>query len=213
MLGGANRLAVEGADGRWEVLGFCEAELVAPGRYRLGRLLRGLFAGPGPAARAGARVAVLDDAAVPLGLKVHETGGMLTLAAVPAGLPAGHPSARAVSFTPRRFELEPLAPVHLRLDRTEGEFSLSWIRRTRIGGDDWRSADVALDEPQEQYRVRLTSGVAVLFEIVVYGPQWRFGEERLYGIYGGVPATIEVAIAQLSVRYGAGQEASRTFHL
>ena len=38
---GANALAVEPAPGVWEVLQAGVAELIAPGRYRLSRLLRG----------------------------------------------------------------------------------------------------------------------------------------------------------------------------
>ena len=41
LFAGANALAVEAAPGTWEVLQFGVAELIAPGRYRLTRLLRG----------------------------------------------------------------------------------------------------------------------------------------------------------------------------
>ena len=39
LFGGANALAVEATPGVWEVLQFGVAELIAPGRYRLSRLL------------------------------------------------------------------------------------------------------------------------------------------------------------------------------
>src|SRR5690606_12305107 len=41
VLAGANRIAVETDSGLWEVLGFHEAELIAPKTYRLTGLLRG----------------------------------------------------------------------------------------------------------------------------------------------------------------------------
>ena len=69
LFGGANALAVEAAPGVWEVLQFGVAELIAPGRYRLSRLLRGqrgtegAMGAPTPA---GARVVVLDEALAPL---------------------------------------------------------------------------------------------------------------------------------------------------
>ena len=69
LFGGANALAVEAAPGVWEVLQFGVAELIAPGRYRLTRLLRGqrgTEGAMGAPAPAGARVVVLDEALAPL---------------------------------------------------------------------------------------------------------------------------------------------------
>ena len=51
LFGGANALAVEAAPGVWEVLQFGVAELIAPGRYRLSRLLRGQRGTEGAMAR------------------------------------------------------------------------------------------------------------------------------------------------------------------
>ena len=69
LFGGANALAVEAAPGGWEVLQFGIAELIAPGRYRLSRLLRGQCGTEGAIGTptpAGARVVMLDEAVVPL---------------------------------------------------------------------------------------------------------------------------------------------------
>ena len=41
LFAGANALAVESTPGVWEILQAGEAELLAPGKYRLTRLLRG----------------------------------------------------------------------------------------------------------------------------------------------------------------------------
>ena len=69
LFAGANALAVEAAPGVWEVLQAGVAELIAPGRYRLSRLLRGqrgTEGAIGSPAPAGARVVVLDEALAPL---------------------------------------------------------------------------------------------------------------------------------------------------
>ena len=50
VLGGRNRIAVEAAPGCWEVIGFTQAVLDAPGRYQLSGLLRGLGASEAQAA-------------------------------------------------------------------------------------------------------------------------------------------------------------------
>jgi hypothetical protein len=55
LFGGANALAVESAPNTWEIVQAADAELIAPGRYRLTRLLRGqrgtegAMANPAPA--------------------------------------------------------------------------------------------------------------------------------------------------------------------
>ena len=66
LFGGANALAIESAPGVWEIVQAGAAELLAPGRYRLTRLLRGqrgTEGAMGNPAPAGARVVVLDDRA------------------------------------------------------------------------------------------------------------------------------------------------------
>ena len=66
LFGGANALAIESAPGVWEIVQAGAAELLAPGRYRLTRLLRGqrgTEGAMGNPAPAGARVVVLDDSA------------------------------------------------------------------------------------------------------------------------------------------------------
>ena len=61
---GANALAVQNADGDWEIVQFANATLTAPGQWTLTRLLRGRRGSEGamrsPVA-AGARVVVLND--------------------------------------------------------------------------------------------------------------------------------------------------------
>lgn len=69
LLGDANALAVESSPGQWEILQAGSAELIAPGRYRLTRLLRGQRGTENAVANLvaiGARVVVLDSAVTPL---------------------------------------------------------------------------------------------------------------------------------------------------
>lgn len=92
LFGGANAVAVESTVGQWEIVQAGGAELNAPGRYRLTRLLRGqrgtehAMGNPAPA---GARVVVLDAtlASLPIAEAAIATGGVLTLfiAAPPNG--------------------------------------------------------------------------------------------------------------------------------
>ena len=60
--------------------------------------------------------------------------------------------------------LRPFKPVHLRLKRSGREASLSWIRQSRIEGENWTGLDVPLGEETELYRVQLLSDGQVIFE-------------------------------------------------
>jgi len=68
---------VENTAGTWEIVQAGDAELIAPGRYSLTRLLRGqrgteaAMANPAPA---GTRVVVLDDALASLPISEAELG-------------------------------------------------------------------------------------------------------------------------------------------
>jgi len=46
----------------------------------------------------------------------------------------------------------------------DGQTTLNWTRRTRIGADSWAGLDVPLGEETEQYRVQLWSDGAVIAE-------------------------------------------------
>jgi GTA TIM-barrel-like domain/Putative phage tail protein len=92
LFGGANALAVESAPGVWEIVQAGAAELIAPGRYRLTRLLRGqrgTEAAMGNPTPASARVVVLDSVLAPLPIAEADLG-------LPWNWRIG-PAARAVS--------------------------------------------------------------------------------------------------------------------
>ncbi|MFV0666068.1 hypothetical protein [Denitromonas sp.] len=77
LFGGANALAIERAPVVWEIVQAGAAELLAPGQYRLTRLLRGqrgtedAMGNPAPA---GARVVVLDDSLASLPIAEADLG-------------------------------------------------------------------------------------------------------------------------------------------
>jgi len=68
--------------------------------------------------------------------------------------------ARAAGRASRPFELSyaarhlrPLSPVHGKAEINSGQIKVSWIRRTRKGGDNWSGLDVPLGEDISLYRV------------------------------------------------------------
>ena len=208
VLRGANTAAVEAAPGVWEVLQFREAELAAPGEYRLDGLLRGqagteaFIAAPTPA---GARFVLLDGAPGRLEAAADEIGLATRYRIGPAHLPLGDAAFVEMTATPAAVGLRPYAPVHLTATRDgAGGFALRWTRRTRQGGDVWGVAEAPLAEESERYRVRVTQAGVVARSFETTAPSARYdaamrAEDALVGQFG-------VSVAQVSAAFGPGPE-------
>src|SRR5690606_13624875 len=112
LFGGANALAVESAPGVWEVVQAGVADLIAPGRYRLSRLLRGqrgTEAAMGHPTPAGARVVVLDDSIASLPIGEADLGLPWNWRIGPANRPMSDETYVAQTFTPQGVGLRPFA--------------------------------------------------------------------------------------------------------
>jgi len=110
LFAGANVLAVEAAPGQWEVLQAGNAKLVAPGRYRLTRMLcgqRGTEATMANPALAGARVVILDTAVSVLPVAQADIGLAWNWRIGPASRPVSDANYRAATFTPAGIGLRP----------------------------------------------------------------------------------------------------------
>jgi hypothetical protein len=110
LFGGANALAIESVTGTWEIVQAGTADLIAPGRYRLTRLLRGqrgteaAMANP---ALAGARVVVLDEALASLPIAEADLGLPWNWRIGPASRSVSDETYVAASFTPVGVGLPP----------------------------------------------------------------------------------------------------------
>ena len=112
------------------------------------------------------------------------------------GLPLLDEDAAAATADRRRAELAATgAPGQ---DR-----GLSWIRRTRIGGDRWEVPEVPLGEETESYVVRVMQGTQILREAVTQTPGWIY--DLAAQSADGVVGAYEVHVAQVSALYGPGQ--------
>ncbi len=136
LFGGANALAVETAAGVWEIVQAGQAELIAGGRYRLTRLLRGQRGTEhaiGDPAPAGARVVVLDTTLASLPIAEADLGLPWNWRVGPAARAVSDASYAALGFTPTGRGLVPFAPVHVeqpwRTVRSPGDLTIRWTRR------------------------------------------------------------------------------------
>ncbi|MEZ5983663.1 MAG: hypothetical protein R3C54_15285, partial [Parvularculaceae bacterium] len=112
--------------------------------------------------------------------------------------------------------LRPLAPVRLAANRVMGGVRLSWIRRTREGGDGW-DGEVPLGEAYERYRVSIFEGETLLREAETPDPAYFYSDEEIEADFG--PAGLDGAVdptftvAQLSDRVGPGLAARKSFNV
>src|SRR5262249_14402893 len=138
------------------------AALAAPGRWTLSRLLRGQ-AGSEGAMRdpvpAGARVVLLDRAPAQLALTQDQVKLPFHYLWGPKGKGLSDPAFQGGVMSFDGTGLRPLSPVHLSAVWRGGDLILSWIRRTRIGGDSWDQTEVPLGEESEQYQVAIGARV------------------------------------------------------
>jgi hypothetical protein len=224
LFGGANALAVETAPSVWEIVQAGAAELIAPSRYRLTRLLRGqrgTEAAMGNPTPAGARVAVLDSALAPLPIAEADLGLPWNWRIGPAARSVSDASYTALAFTPAGRGLVPFAPVHVaqpwRTARSPGDLTIRWTRRSRaLVADAWEQVEVPLAEDLESYDVQILDGAAVKRTLtssmtsVVYTAAQQTAD---WGALLGPGQTLAIRIYQLSNRLGRGDPAAVTLVL
>ncbi len=218
LFGGANALAVETGPGKWEVVQAGAAELIAPGRYRLTRLLRGqrgTEAAMGNPTPAGARVVVLDSALAPLPIAEADLGLPWNWRIGPAARAVSDASYTALTFTPAGRGLVPFAPVHIeqpwRTARSPGDLTIRWTRRSRaLVADAWEQVEVPLAEDAESYDVQILDGASVKRTLtssttsVIYTAAQQTVD---WGAPLGPSQTLAIRIYQLSNRLGRGDPA------
>jgi hypothetical protein len=221
LLGGANALAVESAPGIWEVLQAGSAELIAPGRYRLTRLLRGqrgtegAMADPVPA---GARVVVLDSMLADLPVTEADLGMAMNWRIGPASKPVSDETYVAQTFTPEGVGLRPFAPVHVeqpwRKARVPGDLTIRWVRRDRsLAADSWNAVEIPMSEASESWQVEILDGATVKRSLttattsVVYSAADQSAD---WGAPLGSGNALTVRIAQIGQMFGAGAALTTT---
>ena len=215
VLGGGNAAAVQNDDGRWEIFQFAQAELVDERTYRLSRLLRGQSGSEQAMASGmpvGARFVLLDASLVPIARGLDALDRPLSLRLVGRGRSTDDVSATALTLTPDRTALLPLAPVHVTAARRSDGVHVSWIRRTRIDGDGW-AADVPLGEDSEAYRIDILAGSTVKRSIACTTPQAMYAAADEIADFGAPQASLHLRVAQMSGTVGAGRATELTIDL
>ncbi|TFF20569.1 hypothetical protein E3C22_16825 [Jiella endophytica] len=208
LFAGGNVCAVECADGGFEVLQFESAAEIAPGEFRLSRLLRaqgGTEDAMAAGALTGALFALLDGSSEALSVTAGEIGRVLDYRVQPLGRSRSDAAVVSQSHAIGARSVRPLSPVHLSADFAgDGAISLAWIRRTRIGGDNWAANEVPLGEEAERYRVEIGDGAGSNLTVETVEPRYNLSTAAQIDRFGALPAALDIAVAQLSPVWGAG---------
>ncbi|MBU3029771.1 baseplate multidomain protein megatron [Paracoccus marinaquae] len=224
LFGGANALAIESATGIWEIVQAGTADLIAPGRYRLTRLLRGqrgteaAMTNPAPA---GARVVVLDEALASLPIAEADLELPWNWRIGPASRSVSDETYVAANFTPEGAGLRPFSVAHVeqpwRRPRTQGDLTIRWTRRSRaLAADSWRAVEVPLIEEVEAYEVEILDGATVKRMLSATTTSAIYTAAQQTTDWGGLLApgdTLTIRIFQLSALIGRGAAKTVTLQL
>lgn len=210
MLNGAN-IAAYGANGRWEILQFQNATLNIDGTYTLDTFWRGDKGtewATGLHAANDYFVLMTDPDLAFVGMPTDSIGQPRDYRAVTAGTDID--SAASQAFTYSAVNLETLSGVHPRGSRSAGDLTITWQRRTRVGGA-WRDfVDVSLGESSESYEVDIMDGATVKRTISATTPSVLYTSAMQVTDFGSAQSSVTVNIYQLSAVVGRGYKLEAT---
>ncbi|MCU0905158.1 MAG: glycoside hydrolase/phage tail family protein, partial [Tabrizicola sp.] len=207
VLNGANAIAIgDGSTGRWEILQFETAALVAPDVYELAGRLRGQAGSDGlmpDVWPAGSYVVLLDAALTQIDLAVSSRGLQRDYRFGASGRGLDDPNVVQVSAAFDGNGLRPYPVAHLKVSGVSGsDVAVTWIRRTRIEGDSWQQTEVPLGEDVESYLVRVLEGNTILATYVVGAPLFQYPAAAQ--LADGISGAFSVEVAMTSTRFGPG---------
>lgn len=208
LFSGSNTFAY-GAHGRWEIIGAKTCTQNSDGSWSLGNLLRGRFGTEWAAAlhAAGDALVLLNSATPFVGQVTSAIGSAKTFRGVTSG--RGIDTASDLSFTYQGANLECVAPVYLNGSRNVStlDWTLTWVRRTRVGGE-WRDfVDAPLGEPAENYVVEIwsdSSYTTLKRTLTSTTTTKTYTNAQQVTDFGAAVATLYVKIYQVSATVGNG---------
>jgi GTA TIM-barrel-like domain/Putative phage tail protein len=213
LLAGANVAALRTASGAWEVLQFTTATLIAAQTYQLSGLLRGQAGtevAMEPLLAAGASFLLVSNTLTAIDLTAAQVGLPLQWRIGPAVKDMGSANYVQVSHAFLGLGARPLSPVHVRGSRRGDDLALSWVRRTRRGGDNWVSSDVPLAEDSERYEADILDGTTVKRTLSSVTPDATYTAAMQVADFGAVQPSINLKVYQLSATWGRGVAANAT---
>lgn len=207
VLGGENLAAIRHDNNIWEIIQFQNATLISENEYELQGLLRaqgGTDDALETIASSGADFLLIDEAIAPVNMSINEIGLSHYWRYGPAPYVIGHPSyqTKQIIYTARG--LRPYSPVHLRAMNQNGDFAISWIRRSRIGGDSWELNEIPLGEQTEHYEIDILNNGTPIRTLASTSPSiiYSAGDQQID--WGSAQQSYHVRVYQRAEIYGRG---------
>ncbi len=189
-----------------EIIAFTTATLTAADTYEISGLLRGLFGTEDRATGHGIndRFVLLDINTISRynpGLNDINKSRLYRAASIFTDADA----ADQVSFTNLAVGLRPYSVVHEKGLRSGNDIQLSWVRRSRIGGQWNDGSDIPLAEDSEQYEIDIFS-TADEFKrtVTVNSPAYIYTESTHLTDFGSIQGSVKFVIYQMSGQVGRG---------
>lgn len=209
MFGGANWFAY-GTDGRWEIIAAQTVALQGDGSYILSDFMRGQ---KGTAWASGLhvvndRIVLLSAAALNfVSINTSSIGSERLYRGITFGKSLD--SSTDTAFTYTGINLKCLSPVYLNGNRhpSTNDWTLTWIRRTRVGGE-WRDyVDASLGESSESYEIDIFSDgsyTTLKRTLTATSQTVAYTSAQQVTDFGSNQATLYVRVYQLSATVGRG---------
>ncbi|MFD1333827.1 hypothetical protein ACFQ4O_17620, partial [Methylopila musalis] len=161
---------------------------------------------------AGAAFALIGSATPSSEAPETERGLTLTWSAGPATLPRDDAAYAPLVAPLTGRGLLPFAPTRLSARRlSNGDLRLAWIRRARIGGDDFDAREVRLGEETEAYEAEIWFGGVRVRAFEVASPAALYTSAQQAVDLGGPAVEIELRVRQISAVAGPGLTAAASF--
>lgn len=215
ILNGANHFAI-GADGRWEIVAAKSCALQVDGSYILSDFLRGRFGTEWAMSThtIGDTVVLLTDA--DMAWLASDTSS-IGLSRIYRGITTGAAidTDSNLDFAYNAVNLECLSPVYLNGSRhpSTNDWTLTWIRRSRIDGGLRNYVDVSLGETDESYEIDIYADgtyATVKRTLTAATATVAYTSAQQTADFGGNQTTLYVKVYQLSATVGRGYPLTAT---
>ena len=211
MLNGANAAAI-GVDGRWVIIKFQTATLEGDGSYTLSNIIwgyKGTEYNLSSLASGDTFVLLSSASMIRTAANDDEIGSERHYKAVTFGKNIA--TASEVAFTNNAESLEPYAPTHIVGVRDgSSNLTVTWHRRTRLGGE-WRDlVGASLSEDSEAYEIDFTVGGTTVTKTGITSETYSYTAAAQTTDFGSPQSSIITNIYQVSATTGRGHAGTET---
>ncbi len=205
MLNGSNLALINN-----ELVQFQTASLIGDKYYRLSNFLRGRYGTEHEIANhdIGDRFILLDNSIS----KIDVVSSLFNSERHYKGVTSGDNivETQEQPFTYAAKTLKPYSPVNIEVNKSANDFEISWLRRTRLGGD-WKDfVDIPLSEESEKYEITILDNGNEIASYQATTSNFTYTEAMQIADFGTAQNNISFNIYQLSAIVGRGYPAHGT---